>query len=139
MPMLKVAAIGHPSTSSAASANADELGARRRPFLTNVIEHDREFLAAQTADEIGQLDVLLRGPREDLQDAIADRMSEPVIGRFEVIEIDQQNRGRARTGGVTPGQFGTVLQKGPAVGDPGERIRRCAGETRRAPWPSPAG
>ena len=84
----------------------------------------------------------LRGASEDLQHAIADGVSEPVIDRFEVIEVDEHRMAaETRRRDAWP-QLGAVLQEGPAVGDPGERIPpspRCAGGIRSVPWPSPAG
>ena len=60
MPMLTVAPTGRPSTSLAASAKAERIrSASARLFPAHVVEHRRELLAAEPADEIGRSHVRL--------------------------------------------------------------------------------
>ena len=98
--MLTVAQTGRPSTSCAhlGKALADPLGHRHRLVAAGIDQHGGKFLAAEPADQIGPAHRLARGIGENFQHAVAERVAEAVIDRLEVIEIDQQHRGRPRIG-----------------------------------------
>src|ERR1700732_996527 len=84
MPMLTVAPTWQPSTSTAASAK--EL---RRRSASTIARSPPE-----PADEIDRPHLVARRLAEDLQHAVADRVSEAVVDRFEIVEVHQQDRGR---------------------------------------------
>lgn len=117
--MLSVAPTRRPSTSRAAW---DALGHRHRLVAAGVVEHGGELLAAESAEQIGRAHRLARGFREDLQHTIAERVSEAVVDRFEMIEVDQQHRGRTRVAEVALGELVGVGQERAAVGDAGQGI-----------------
>ena len=59
--------------------------AEDRVGAAGVVEQDREFVAAEALDRVGGANGTLQ-PRGNLgQQAIADRMSQPVVDQFEMI------------------------------------------------------
>ncbi len=64
-------------------------------FGIGVGQHDDEFLAADSADHVDIADRLLEAGGELLQHAVADIMAVLVVHRFEVIDIERQQRQRS--------------------------------------------
>ena len=90
-------------------------------------QHDDEFLAAEPPDQIGLAQVRLRGPGEDLQHLVADRVAEAVVDRLEMVEVDQQHADRTVARDLLLQQGLGVLQEGAAVEQAGERIDHRGG------------
>ena len=64
----------------------------------DVVQHGRELLAAEAAEQVDAPQSALAVLGENLQHAVADRMAEAVVDRLEMIEVDQQHGGRTRIG-----------------------------------------
>ena len=93
-------------------------------------QHDHEFLATQAPDQIGLAQVRLRGPGEDLQHLVADRVTQAVVDRLEMIEVDQQHADRPVAPDLLRQQRLGVLQEGAAVEQAGQRIDHRGGGIR---------
>jgi hypothetical protein len=90
---------------------ANALGYRHRLITACVIQHDGKLLAAKATKQVGRTDRLARRITEDFQYAIAQRVTEAVIDRLELIEVDEQHGGWPRITAMVLGELGDVLQK----------------------------
>jgi hypothetical protein len=71
------------------NAFADDFGHRK------IARHDRgEFLPTEPADDIVRAHAAVQELCEDAQGGIADGMSEPIVDRLEVMEIEHHQRHR---------------------------------------------
>ena len=98
------------------------VGDRKRLLATNIVEHRREFLTAETADQIGAADRLPYRFGEHFEHLIADRMTEPIIDRLEMIHVHQQHRHRFRMAAMAFGEARGLLHERAPVRQPGQRI-----------------
>ena len=106
---------------SGGKARADVLADRHGALASRIEQEGCEFLVAE-AEEIHAAHAATRLLGENFQHAIADRMTEAVVDRFEVVEVERHHRNRPRISRL-PLELGfAVLQEGAAVGDTGERI-----------------
>src|SRR3569623_92470 len=91
-------------------------------FEGAALEYDEKFLPAPADGDIRRPQPFLKRDRDLAQDAIAADVPEPVVDRFEVIDIDQQDGNRARVAPV----FGKGLvdqdAEGLAVEQAGELV-----------------
>jgi hypothetical protein len=84
--------------------------------------HQREFIAAETAQESDAAGCLLQPRRDGAQHAIAVLMSERVVDRLEVVDVQIQHGAGQR---LRPGAFDRQLEplvQVAAVGQLGQRI-----------------
>src|SRR5512139_1409513 len=77
---------------------SNPLGHGQSFFAAGVVEHRGKFLAAKPCNEVRPADRLACRRAEYFQHTIADRMTEAIVDRFEMIEIDDEERGWARVG-----------------------------------------
>src|SRR5690606_6164840 len=75
-------------------ADPDPFGCRYRTRRLRSEQHGPEFLATDPADQIGGTQFGHGNVREGAQHPVADGVSETVIDRLELIEIEQQRRYR---------------------------------------------
>ena len=103
MPTEAPISIRCPSTSnetlSISTMSRRKIG-RLRPVREGILQHD-ELVAAEPRDEDRFVDRPLQAFGDLLQQPIADRVTEGVVDRLEVVEVDQvhaeRSHGRART------------------------------------------
>ena len=99
-------------------ASTDLFGDDLRPLARGVDQQCGEFLAAETAEQVHATDAARRHVGKNLQHAVADGVAEPVVDRFEMVEIEQHHRGRLRIVRL-PGQLGfAVLQEARRLASP---------------------
>ena len=127
--MLTVPSSGRPSTTRVAAAKrtADLLGDRQRALARGVVQKCRELFAAQAAEQVDAAQAAARHFGEDLQHAVADGVAVAVVDRFEIIEIEQHHRGRARIVDLAPEVLLAFLQERAAIGDAGQGIDHSRG------------
>ncbi len=99
----------------------------RDPFLERAPDDDREFLAAEPGDEIAGPHAALRQRSEQPEDVVADRMTETVVDRLEVIEVEDQHRDRLGAVRGLAGEFARGLDQAATVEQPGERVGQRRG------------
>src|SRR5271157_4270594 len=99
-PALTVAAIGRPSTSAAAAAKAART--RHSSRVRELARYDSdELFAAEPADDVVGAHGFPRYRREQMQDAIADRVTPPIVDRFEMIEVEGKHADWSRAATIT--------------------------------------
>ena len=87
---------------------------------TDVIEKDRELVAAQTGQRVPRAQALLEPPCSCDQKLVPDLVSKTVIDCFEAIEIEVQHR-ELRTAPRAAGPVKQVLQPVEEQRDSGDR------------------
>ena len=122
--MLTVPSTGRPSTTRVAAANELRIcsATAKRALAGGVVQERRELFAAQAAEQVDAAQAAARHFGKDLQHAVADGVAVAVVDRFEIIEIEQHHRGRARIVDLALEVLLAFLQERAAIGDAGQGI-----------------
>jgi hypothetical protein len=101
---------------------ADALGRLSGLRLVDVGHRDEELLAAEAGHEVYAADVLLEPPRKFLEHGVAGVVTEAVVDRLELVEVDHHHREDA--GGLAGAVHDArhVLRGVAAVVDAGQRV-----------------
>ena len=129
----------HPQADGAADRTAIDLGGggfERQPdalgdgeafVAAGIIDHDGEFLAAETPDQVAGAELGVGRFGENLQHMVAHGVAEAIVDRLEVVEIGEQHRGRTAFRLLPLAQRHDLFKERPAVGNAGERIDQRRG------------
>ena len=93
--------------------------------VADVVEQDRELVAAEPGDGVAGPQGGLQPARDRDQQPVADVVAERVVDELEAVEVEEQHRragGRAR--GAARGRIACVeaVEEQHAVGQPGQRV-----------------
>ena len=98
------------------------LGCRFLGDFTQFVEDDDKLVAAQPAHGVGFVRTGGDAPGDLLEQKIAGVMAERIVERFEVIDIDQQQRFQPATLSAVRQGLAQSLKQQPAVGQTGQRV-----------------
>ena len=118
------------SSSGSAERVEDPLGGLdRRLQIVDVLEQDRELVAAEPGGGVGRADARRDALRHLEQHPVADGVPEAVVDGLEVVEVDEQH-GHAHALAQRPGhRVADALVEQRAVGEMRDRVvERLVGE-----------
>ena len=119
-----------PSTVGRRRHRVEQLAGDQRGVLGlgEVLDQDRELVAAQPRDRVGLAQAVAEPLRHDRQQAVAGAMAEAIVDRLEAVEVEDHDREQALVA-PRPGQraLEAVLEQ------------RAVGEARSARRTGPAG
>ena len=97
-------------------------------------QDDEEFLPTPAPDDVGRTDASLDHPGELAQHLVARVVTEGVVARFEMVDVEQRERG-TRVRGIRSGQGRAYpLQRRAAIGESRQRVgHRKAAEAAAVP------
>ena len=92
--------------------------------VADVVEQDRELVAAEPGDGVAGPQGRLQPARDGDQQPVADVVAERVVDELEAVEVQEQHR---RAGGRAaalraPDRLRQAVQEQHAVGQPGQRV-----------------
>ncbi len=85
---------GNGSRSRSAQRGRDPLGI----LEIDVVQQDRELVAAQSGDRVGRADPLAQPPAHQHQQLVPDVVPQRVVDVLEVVQVDQHHHGRGCAG-----------------------------------------
>ena len=102
----------------------DELGrdGGGRGVVLDVVEHDRELVAAEPRDDVEFAQAVAQALRGLDEHAVADLVAEGVVHRLEMVEVDEQQRDAAPLPAGAPDHVAGPLEVQRAVGQTREVV-----------------
>ena len=88
----------------------------------DVGEEDEELVASLAGDYVGGARRALKASRDRAQELVAGRVAEAVVDQLEVVQVDEEDAGRALLSGTAVERLVQPLLEGDAVGQAGERV-----------------
>ena len=140
-PIEALTKISTPETTKGAQQRAADLPRDDRGGLAGVLgvvlvavrldvgEEDEELVASLAGDYVGGARRALKASRDRAQELVAGRVAEAVVDQLEVVQVDEEDGGRALLSGTAVERLVEPLLEGDAVraGRSAGRGRRCAG------------
>ena len=100
----------------------DALGGVGGLLAADVLEQDRELVAAEARGGVDAAHGAVEPPRDRDQHLVADRVPERVVDLLEVVEVEEEHRERAVVAAPAGQRLARGLDEHRAVGEPGDGV-----------------